>query len=64
MVAAVAAFGMPAVQLPALNQSEETTPVQLVCARADTMDAASNAIVAVVVSQYARICRPPAKQYP
>ena len=46
LVAAVK--GTPALQLPALNQSEDTAPVQLVCARADTVDAASSASVIIV----------------
>ena len=46
MFALVAAVGTPAFQLPAVNQSEETAPVQLVWARVETVDAAKTAIVA------------------
>src|SRR5262249_59758162 len=59
MVALVTAVGTPPVQLGALNQSEDISPVQLVWARVDTVDAASNANTAVVVSKCVRIERPP-----
>ena len=58
MVAFVPA-GTPALQLPALNQSEFIAPVQLVWARVATVDAESNAITAVVVRKCARISLPP-----
>jgi hypothetical protein len=44
MLALVAAAGTPAFQLPAVNQSEETVPVQLVWACVETVDAATSAI--------------------
>jgi hypothetical protein len=38
--------GIPPIQLTALNQSEETTPVQSLWACVETVDAAKSAIVA------------------
>src|SRR5262249_41871898 len=55
---ALVPVGTPAVQFAAVNQSEDVSPVQLVCARVDTMDAESNAITAVVVSKCVRIDAP------
>ena len=61
MIALAPKVGTPPLQLPALNQLLSIVPVQKVWARVDTVDAESNAITAVVVSRYARICSPPAK---
>ena len=63
MFASVVCLGKLASQLPLKNQLEENCPVQLVWACVDDV-AASSAMVAVVVSKYARICSPPAKQHP
>src|SRR5262249_61180903 len=58
-IALVPSVGTPAVQLPAINQSEDVAPVQLVVwARVATVDAESNAITAVVVSKCVRIDAP------
>ena len=46
MFALVAAVGTPAFQLPAVNQSEETAPVQSVWAYVETVDVVKSAIVA------------------
>jgi hypothetical protein len=46
MLALVTAVGTPALQLPAVNQSEETVPIQWVWACVAIVDAAKSAIVA------------------
>ena len=46
MFALVATVGTPAFQLPAVNQSEETAPVQSVWACVETVDATKSAIAA------------------
>jgi hypothetical protein len=63
MFASSVCLGKPPSQLPLKNQLEENCPVQLDCACVDDV-VASNATVAVVVSKYARIFSPPAKQHP
>jgi hypothetical protein len=47
MLALVALVGTPAFQLPAVNQSDEIVPVQLVCAREDDAAASNAAAIAI-----------------
>ena len=63
MFASVVCLGKPASQLPLKNQLEENCPVQLVWARVDDV-AASSAMLAVVVSKYARIAAPRLNEHP
>src|SRR5262249_50906479 len=50
--------GTPAVQLPAVNQSEEIAPVQTVCARVDDVAASNAAATTVVANKCLRISPP------
>jgi hypothetical protein len=51
--------GSPPAQLPAVNQSEEIVPVQLVCARVDVAAASNAAATAVVANKCVRIAPSP-----